>query len=261
MSSQKQHKSIVAGEARPDGGISPSFCWLASDIIPSHLDLRRRGWDISSCAEPSRDCIGIFHKPGLDSPDWMNVLSSVPFEARRHIMVTGVERAGERAELLQIGFGDALPREVDLSELEARARRIAESSSWLPRLRQVGPLKLDLLAREAFGFDRPLNLNPREFALLWRLAESLGQSVSKQSLVQDVWRMGFVPETNSIAVHMSRLRRKLAFVGLAGVIETSAPGYRLRSPCENGNQSAARKTTPQPSKQLDRQLTADLSEA
>lgn len=187
----------------------------------------------------------------------MEVLSSIPDETRKHIMVTGVERAEERAELLQIGFGDALPREVDIGELEARARRVAESSSWLPRHRDVGPLKLDLLAREAFGFDRPLNLNPREFALLWRLAESVGQSVSKQSLVQDVWRMGFVPETNSIAVHMSRLRRKLSFVGLAGVIETSSPGYRLSPPCENGSQPSGRKAALKPT---DRQLAPDLSE-
>lgn len=234
---------------------------MASDIIPSHLDLRRRGWSISSCARPSRDCIGIFHKPGLDRPDWMEVLSSIPDETRKHIMVTGVERAEERAELLQIGFGDALPREVDIGELEARARRVAESSSWLPRHRDVGPLKLDLLAREAFGFDRPLNLNPREFALLWRLAESVGQSVSKQSLVQDVWRMGFVPETNSIAVHMSRLRRKLSFVGLAGVIETASPGYVLRAPCENRSQSWSRKTTAQPAQRDNRRLEPDLSEA
>ncbi|HKT86466.1 MAG TPA: response regulator transcription factor [Novosphingobium sp.] len=186
----------------------------------------------------------------------MDILSSIPDETRKHILVTGVERAEERGELLQIGFGDALSRDVDLGELEARARRVAEASSWLPRHRQIGPLRLDLLAREAFGFDRPLNLNPREFALLWRLAESIGQSVSKQSLVQDVWRMGFVPETNSIAVHMSRLRRKLSFVGLAGVIETTSPGYCLRPPHEKRSQPSRRKTEPE----TIRLLTPDLSE-
>ena len=184
----------------------------------------------------------------------MNFLSSVPFERRKHIMVTGVEHAAERTELLQIGFGDALSREVDLEELEARARRVAEASSWLPRHLRIGALELDLLAREALGFNRPLNLNPREFALLWRLAESVGQAVSKQSLVQDVWRMGFVPETNSIAVHMSRLRRKLSFVGLAGVIETSSLGYRLHAPCENRTQASGRKATSHPPEPIDQPL-------
>jgi len=250
VSGQNEDKRIAVAGPCPDSDGSPIFCWLAAEIIPSHLDLRQRGWEISSCARLSKDCIGIFHQPGLDSPEWVDFLSSVPFERRKHILVTGIERAEERAELLQIGFGDALSREVNLGELEARARRMAEAASWLPRHRQVGPLRLDLLAREAFGFDRPLNLNPREFALLWRLAESVGQAVSKQSLVQDVWRMGFVPETNSIAVHMSRLRRKLSFVGLAGVIETSSAGYRLHPLCGNRTQSLGRKATPHPPVQI-----------
>ena len=93
-----------------------------------------------------------------------------------------------------------------------------------PRTRRVGRLTLDLLAREAFGDGKPLNLNPREFALIWRLADSIDQFVSKQALIYDVWRMGFVPETNSVAVHMSRLRRKLAFVGFAGIIEHPPSG-------------------------------------
>lgn len=213
---------------------APVFCWLASDIIPAQLDLRRRGWKIADCDQPSQDCIGIFHAAGLDFAGWMDVFAPIRHEVRRHVLVTGVELAHERTALLRIGFGDTVSRDICLEELEARARRIAEASLWLPRHREIGPLKLDLLAREGFGFDKPLNLNPREFALLWRLAESLGQTVGKQLLIQDVWRMGFVPETNSIAVHMSRLRRKLSFAGLAGMIETSAPGYRLRAPGQSG---------------------------
>jgi hypothetical protein len=47
--------------------------------------------------------------------------------------------------------------------------------------------------------------------------------------VQDVLRLGFAPESNSIAVHLSRLRTKLAAGGLEGLIETGSGGYRLRS--------------------------------
>jgi two-component system OmpR family response regulator len=173
----------------------------------------------------------MFHVGEADRSEAMQVLLSISAENRRHILVIGIEPGRERAALLQAGFGDVVSQEITLDELRARAGRLAASSLWLPRIRQVGALKLDLLAREAFGFGEALNLNPREFALLWRLAESLDQPVTKQDLVRDVWRMGFVPETNSIAVHMSRLRRKLSLVGLRGMIETlPLGGYRLRSP-------------------------------
>lgn len=175
--------------------------------------------------------MGIFHVGEADRSDAMKVLLSISAETRRHVLVIGIEPARDRAALLQAGFGDVVSREITLDELRARAGRLATSSLWLPRTRQIGALKLDLLAREAFGFGKALNLNPREFALLWRLAESVDQPVTKQDLVRDVWRMGFVPETNSIAVHMSRLRRKLSLVDLRDMIETlPLGGYRLRSP-------------------------------
>jgi hypothetical protein len=48
------------------------------------------------------------------------------------------------------------------------------------------------------------------------------------SLLRDVWRMAFRPETNSLAVHISRLRAKLRVAGLDGLIETLPDGaYRL----------------------------------
>ncbi|WP_232512613.1 DNA-binding response regulator [Novosphingobium sp. PP1Y] len=212
-------------------GAKQGFCWLASGDIPKELDLRRSGWKLVERDRPSEECIGIFHAAGLDNMGWMHILASFGVEMRRHVLVTGVELAHERATLLQIGFGDVVSSDISLEELDARASRVAEALQWLPRHRKIGSLSLDLLAREAFGDDKPLNLNPREFALLWRLADCVGQTVSKQSLIQDVWRMGFVPETNSIAVHMSRLRRKLSFVELSGMIETSSPGgYRLTLP-------------------------------
>ncbi|MDE2436703.1 MAG: winged helix-turn-helix domain-containing protein, partial [Sphingomonadales bacterium] len=69
---------------------------------------------------------------------------------------------------------------------------------------------------------------PREFDLLWRLAEAPGSAVSAEALLNDVWRLSFRPETNSLAVHVSRLRAKLRLAGLDGLIETLPDGsYRL----------------------------------
>ncbi|WP_054439912.1 MULTISPECIES: winged helix-turn-helix domain-containing protein [Novosphingobium] len=199
--------------------------------MPERLDLQRCGWILDPDGQPSSDCVGLIDAAELDSVEWMRLLSSLHQEVRRCVLIVGVQEARERTSLLEIGFGDVVTDRICIEELGARANRLVQFTQWLPRSRRIGRLTLDLLAREAFGDGKPLNLNPREFALIWRLADSLDQFVSKQELIYDVWRMGFVPETNSVAVHMSRLRRKLAFVGLAGVIETSpSGGYRLRVP-------------------------------
>jgi DNA-binding winged helix-turn-helix (wHTH) protein len=215
------------------------FRWLEAGRIPPAFDLRTSGWAFDETGHPSSDCIGVLHAGQLEDGDWDRILA-LPEEVRRFVVVISSATAPQRARLLQAGVGEAVSDTTDAGEFEARAWRLAELTRWLPRHRQVGHLELDLLAREAYGRGKPLNLNPREFALIWRLADNPGESVSKQDLIHDVWRMGFVPETNSIAVHMSRLRRKLGFVGLSGIIATSAAGgYCLLGAEEQAQADAA----------------------
>lgn len=140
--------------------------------------------------------------------------------------------------MLRLGFGEVVGEAIALPELEARAMRLGEAMAMLPPRRTIGPLMLDLMAREAFLDDRPLALHPREFELLWRLGEEAGGAVSRSALLRDVWRLEFVPETNSLAVHVSRLRSKLEAVGLGAMVETVPGGYAVRPAFENSRESA-----------------------
>lgn len=98
----------------------------------------------------------------------------------------------------------------------------------LPRLRTAGPVVLDLLYRDARAEGGWLYLRPREFGLLWRLAAEPGAVVSRQDLLADVWRLRHDPGSNSIEVHIYRLRARLADHGITGLIETGPQGgYRL----------------------------------
>ena len=207
------------------------FRWLTENIVPPALDLRKCGWDLLPCTEPKAECVSVAHTIGMTPPRWVHFLSRHGRHARRLILLVGVNDAVDRARLLHMGFGEVTAQGLELAELEARAIRLAELEDTLPRYRRLGRLSLDLLAREAFADDSPLGLHPREFGLLWRLADTPGKPVSKQSLVKDVWRMGFVPETNSLAVHVSRLRGKLGTVGLDGLVETAPTGGYCLQPC------------------------------
>lgn len=90
-------------------------------------------------------------------------------------------------------------------------------------------ITLDLMTRDAQVDGCRLRLHPREFALLWRLAEVPGAVVKRAELLRDVFELTFDPGTNRLAVHVCRLRKKLNRAGLSDLLAT-VPGesaYRL----------------------------------
>jgi two-component system, OmpR family, response regulator len=206
------------------------FRWHSAGPIPPGSDLRRLGWQLLeapvACGEGEAHPL-LVRPEGLVFGEWLKLAGATPTERKWFVMLD-VADGQERARLLRLGFGDALAPGPSLEELELRVQRLIERAQAIPRGRRYGPLRLDLLAREAFVAGRALGLHPREFALLWRLADHPGEAVSPGELLGDVWRLAFRPETNSLAVHISRLRAKLRLSGVDGLIETMPDGaYRL----------------------------------
>lgn len=106
-----------------------------------------------------------------------------------------------------------------------------DGDDLIPRFREAGEVTLDLFHRDGRVDDRWLGFHPREFELLWRLAEQPGQRVSKRQLLTEVWRINFEPETNSVAVHVARVRSKLEPFGLSPILATHPEGgYYLNAP-------------------------------
>lgn len=102
--------------------------------------------------------------------------------------------------------------------------RLSDGEAMMPRFREAGDVTLDLFHRDARVEDRWLGLHPREFALMWRLADCPGERMTRRALLADVWRIHIEPETNSLAVHVARLRAKLEPFGLARLIATHPEG-------------------------------------
>lgn len=206
------------------------FRWFSAEPIPAAYDLRRLGWRLlndsqSSAPFEAHVLLGLPHH--LPLAQWLSLASANPAQ-RKWMMMLEVDESSERTRMLRLGFGDALGRGPSLDEIEARVLRLEQLAQSLPRYRLHGAIKLDLLTREAYVAGRAVGLHPREFALLWRLAETPGEAVSASELLYDVWRLSFRPETNSLAVHVSRLRAKLRTSGVDGLVETLHDGsYRL----------------------------------
>lgn len=200
------------------------FQWISPRPLPGAFDLRARGWRLAPGpmrGEPG--CAGLVDTAVAElSPERFSPA------LRRRALALGLGDSDARARWLAAGFADALPAGARLDEIEQRARRVL-SPPPAAVLRPHPRLALELVARDARIDGRRLRLNPREFALLWRLAEARGEPVAKEDLLRDVWDLRFDPGTNSLAVHVCRLRKKLAGAGLANLVVTG-PGdgaYRL----------------------------------
>lgn len=207
------------------------FGWVSAQRDPpDKWDLRRLGWRLCGCRSGGQ--VQCRHVSVVDArtlgPAARLELAQADRPAWRLLMI-GVDDPAERARLLTMGCAEAMSSAVGLHELGARARRIEEMFGMLPRWRTIGALTLDLFHRDARCAARWLALHPREFALLWRLADCPGELVTRGQLLRDVWRLAHEPETNSVEVHVSRLRAKLAATGGEGLVLTDPRGgYRLR---------------------------------
>jgi two-component system OmpR family response regulator len=147
------------------------------------------------------------------------------------LMLTALNSIADRVEGLEAGADDYLVKPFAAAELLARLnalgrRRAVEHSTVILT---VGPLRVDVLRREAFAHGRLVALQPRELRLLEELMRAAGRVVTRTMLLEAVWHFHFEPQTNIVESHMSRLRSKLGLAGAKEVIETvRGAGYRLR---------------------------------
>lgn len=214
------------------------FGWLARrPEPPARWDLRRAGWRL---VEGGARRTGRFPYPLLVGPG-MACTCLAALVGREWIVRMGVAAGEERARLVGMGYGDALPVRIALPELSARVLRVTVTAGSLPCERRVGPAVLDLRHRDARVGGKWVGLFPREFELLWRLSESRGERVTRRQLLKDVWRLDHDPETNRVEVHVSRLRSKLGLMGMGQLVHTDrAGGYRLFWPEGPGGPQAGR---------------------
>ncbi|KHK93570.1 response regulator transcription factor [Novosphingobium malaysiense] len=148
------------------------------------------------------------------------------------IMLTALARIEDRVDGLDAGADDYLTKPFAFSELVARVNALARRSA--PQQTEtrlcVGPIVMDLLAREVRRNGAAVLLQPKEFRLLEELMRHPGEFVTRTMLLERVWDFHFDPQTKIVETHMSRLRSKLNEGGLDDWIETRrGVGYRVRA--------------------------------
>jgi two-component system, OmpR family, response regulator len=126
------------------------------------------------------------------------------------LLLTARERVDDKVEGLDAGADDYLTKPFDFTELTARLRALLRRSSGAsaPVLR-AGAVELDPATHEVRKDGQPVQLTPKEFALLEYLLRHPGRPLSRATLMEHVWGIRFDPGTNVVDVFINALRNKL----------------------------------------------------
>jgi DNA-binding response OmpR family regulator len=132
------------------------------------------------------------------------------------IMLTARTDAMDKVIGLEVGADDYLTKPFEPSELIARVRahlrRVGEYATAAPAAASrtvIGGLVIDHDARDAFVDGQAAHLTKREFELLTHLATNVGRVVTRDSLFEHNWGFDIEFSSNSLDVHIYRLRKKI----------------------------------------------------
>jgi two-component system response regulator QseB len=126
------------------------------------------------------------------------------------IVLSARDTAPDRVVGLDAGADDYLTKPFDVDELLARVRaQQRRRRGAAVNVIEHGALRLDPAALAVTFEGRPIVLQRREFMLLQRLLESAGQVLSRAQLEESLYGWDGGVASNSVDVHIHKLRRKL----------------------------------------------------
>lgn len=215
--------------------------------------LSRRGMQVS-CASSAAQAISLWKsvRPDvvvldltLPDGDGLNVLSQIRKEGLTTpvLVLTARTTVGDRVLGLNSGADDYMAKPFDLDELEARVNALYRRARSNPSAHdqregevslradmqslQMSALTLDTLNGAAYLNRQPMELTPREVAMLQALMSQPGQAVSKERLFAAVFPLELDVQFEAIEVVAYRLRKKLTDTGL-GLVTLRGLGYLLK---------------------------------
>jgi two-component system OmpR family response regulator len=149
----------------------------------------------------------------LPRRDGLSVIDELRRQGRSTpVLILSARRSvDDRVRGLQAGGDDYLTKPFAFAELLARVQALVRRASRTAEATTltVSDLVIDLLSRKVTRGGQPIDLRPREFALLEYLMRNAGKVVSKTMILSHVWEYNFDPQTNIVDVLVSRLRDKI----------------------------------------------------
>ena len=147
--------------------------------------------------------------PGKSGLEVLRSLRGRGFE-RPVLVLTAQDAVDSKVSTLRAGADDYVTKPFAFEELLARVEALARRPRAIasPVLR-IADLELDQFTREVRRGGEPVELTPKEFAVLEYLMRHSGRVMSRTLITEYAWGYHFDPGTNIVDVVINHLRKKI----------------------------------------------------
>lgn len=152
----------------------------------------------------------------MPPPDGLSVCHSIRENpAQRHLpilLLTARSDEGDRIFGLEFGADDYLTKPFSVKELAARVKALLRRVEYLRGPEESmtrGVFTIDLARHQLTKSGTPVALSLREFDLLYELMKKPGRVLTREMLLERVWKTEFFGDTRTVDVHIRYLRQKI----------------------------------------------------
>jgi DNA-binding response OmpR family regulator len=126
------------------------------------------------------------------------------------LILTATDEVTERVACLDAGADDYLTKPFSFSELSARIRAVLRRKNRPGQaFLKVADLELDYMQRTVHRAGRVIDLTPKEFGLLEYFMRNPGRRITRNMIIEHVWKLSPDTMTNVVDVYVNYLRRKI----------------------------------------------------
>jgi len=146
------------------------------------------------------------------------------------LVLTAQDAVDWKVQALRTGADDYVTKPFAFEELLARVEAVGRRPKAIaPPVLQVADLTLDTATREVRRGGPPIDLTPKEYAVLEYLVRHQGRVMSRTLITEYAWDYHFDPGTNIVDVVITRLRKKIDHGAEPKLIHTvRGVGYVVR---------------------------------
>lgn len=191
-------------------------------------------WDMEAkCVEDFRNVLGEF---AAYAPHMVLMDISLPFMNGYHwcgeirkvskVPILFLSSASDNMNIIMamnMGADDFIPKPFDgsvlIAKIQALLRRAYAFGDSVPILEHRGAVLNTGDSTLRFG-ERQVSLSKNEYRILLILMKNRGKAVSREKLMEALWKTDEFVDENALTVNVGRLRKKLEGIGLTGFIET-----------------------------------------
>lgn len=148
-------------------------------------------------------------KPGTEVCRTIRAASQVPV-----IMLSAKDSEIDKVVGLELGADDYITKPFSMRELVARVRAVLRRAGEQPAEEpfasmHINQVHIDANRHEVMVRDEPIELPPKEFALLELLVRNAGRVISRDVIIEQIWGADYVGDTKTLDVHIKRIRGRI----------------------------------------------------